>query len=201
MPVDEGIKRRIIELYINERRTIREIAKITKKSSRDIISVLRTHKEKEDGKTDINTQESKQKEEGHDKDDENLAPYTTAYKLFSEGKRPIQVALILNLPEGEVTNYYIEYLRMTQLLELPQIFKELGVKGISVFLILTQKAVAENLKTDEVLNLLKLANHRLPKLEDRIEKIQIKHDILKYEIEEREELLFRYNEKITCVQN
>jgi len=90
---------------------------------------------------------------------------------------------------------------MTQLLELPQIFKELGVKGISVFLILTQKAVAENLKTDEVLNLLKLANHRLPKLEDRIEKIQIKHGILKYEIEEREELLFRYNEKITCVQN
>jgi hypothetical protein len=141
------------------------------------------------------------KEEGHDKDDENLAPYTTAYKLFSEGKRPIQATLILKLPEGEVTNYYIEYLRMTQLLELPQIFKELGVKGISVFLILTQKAVAENLKTDEVLNLLKLANHRLPKLEDRIEKIQIKHGILKYEIEEREELLFRYNEKITCVQN
>jgi hypothetical protein len=55
--------------------------------------------------------------------------------------------------------------------------------------------MAENLKTDEVLNLLKLANHKLPKLEDRIEKMQIRYDILKYEIDEREELLYRYNEK------
>jgi predicted transcriptional regulator len=78
---------------------------------------------------------------------------------------------------------------MTQLPELPQIFKELEVKGVSVFLILTRKALAENLKTDEVLNLLKLANNKLPKIQDRIEKMQIKYDILKYEIEEREDLL------------
>ena len=40
-------------------------------------------------------------------------------------------------------------------------------------MILTQKALAENLRTDEVLNLLKLANDKLPKLEDRIEKMQV----------------------------
>ena len=74
---------------------------------------------------------------------------------------------------------------MTELPELPQIFKELGVKGISVFLILTQKALTENLKTDEVLNLLKLTNHTLPKLEERIDKMNIKFDVLKYEIDER----------------
>jgi hypothetical protein len=89
---------------------------------------------------------------------------------------------------------------MTQLPELPQIFKELEVKGISVFLILIQKALAENLKTDEVLNLLKLANNKLPKIQDRIEKMQIKYDILKYEIEEREDLLYRYNEKIASAK-
>ena len=42
----------------------------------------------------------------------------------------------------------------------------------------------------------KLANNKLPKLEGRIEKMQIKYDILKYEIEERDDLLYRYNEKI-----
>ncbi|MFZ0697285.1 MAG: hypothetical protein WAM88_09125, partial [Nitrososphaeraceae archaeon] len=127
-------------------------------------------------------------------------PYTKAYKLFSEGKRPKQAALILKLPEAEVTKYYIEYLRMTQLPELPQIFKELEVKGISFFLILTQKTLAENLKTDEVLNLLKLANNKLPKIQDRIEKMQIKYDILKYEIEEREDLLYCYNKKIASAK-
>jgi predicted transcriptional regulator len=102
-------------------------------------------------------------------------PCTKAYKLFSEGKRPIQAALILKLQEAEVTKYYFENLRMTQLPELPQIFNELGKKGISVFLILTQKVLAENLKSDEVL---KLANHKLPKLEGRIEKMQIFHVIV-----------------------
>jgi hypothetical protein len=141
MAVDEETKRRIIDLHSNEYITIREISKIVKKSSRDIISVLRKHesqKYEEDGTNDT----PKQKEEAPDKD---LAPYTKAYKLFSEGKKPKQAALILKHPEAEVTTYYIEYLRMTQLPELPQIFKELGVKGISVFLILTRKALAENL--------------------------------------------------------
>ena len=196
MAIDQETKNKITDLYFKKRLPIREIAKITKKSSRDIILVLKTleSQEKEaDWMIDNNnTKEPERKEEILDKDDKNLAPYTKAYKLFSEGKRPIQVALILKSPEAEVTKYYIEYLRLTQLPDLPLIFKDLGVKGISVFLILTQKALAENLKTDEVLNLLKLANDKLPKLEDRIAKMQIRYDILKYEIDEREELLFRY---------
>jgi hypothetical protein len=139
---------------------------------------LKTLREREEEKNNIDNNNIQESEQSHGNDDINLAPYTKAYKLFSEGKRPIQAALILKLPESEVTKYYIEYLRITQLPELPLIFKELGVKGVGVFMILTQKALAENLKTDEVLNLLKLANHKLPKLEDRIEKMQIKYDTL-----------------------
>jgi hypothetical protein len=162
-----------------------------------VLKTIESQEKEEDWKIDNNnTKELERKEETLDKDDKNLAPYTKAYKLFSEGKRPIQVALILKIPEAEVTKYYIEYLRLTQLTDLPLIFKDLGVKGISVFLILTQKALAENLKTDEVLNLLKLANDKLPKLEDKIEKMQVKYDILKYEVEDHEDLLYRYNEKI-----
>jgi hypothetical protein len=41
MPIDEATKRRIMDLYFNEHKSIREIAKITKKSSRDITPVLR----------------------------------------------------------------------------------------------------------------------------------------------------------------
>jgi hypothetical protein len=200
LAIDQETKNKIIDLYFKQHLPIREVAKITKKSSRDIILVLKTiesQEKEEDWKIDNNnTKELERKEETLDKDDKNLAPYTKAYKLFSEGKRPIQVALILKIPEAEVTKYYIEYLRLTQLTDLPLIFKDLGVKGISVFLILTQKALAENLKTDEVLNLLKLANDKLPKLEDKIEKMQVKYDILKYEVEDREDLLYRYNEKI-----
>ena len=203
MAIHQETKNKIIDLYFKQHLPIREVTKITKKSSRYIILVLKTleSQEKEaDWMIDNNTtKELERKEETLDKDDKD-APYTKAYKLFSEGKRPIQVALILKLPEAEATKYYIEYLRLTQLPDLPLIFKELGVKGISVFLILTQKALAENLKTNEVLNLLKLANDKLPKLEDRIEKMQIKFDVLKYETEECKDLLYRYNEKIASAK-
>jgi hypothetical protein len=196
--IHQATKNKIIDLYYKERLPIREIAKIIKKSSRDIISVLRTlEKVEEKGKIDSKTQESKQKEDGHDKDDETLAPYIRAYNLFSEGKRPIQAALILKLPEAELTKYYIEYLRMTQLTELPQILKEIGIHGVSYFLILTQKAMVEKMKTDQVINLLKLTNDKLPKLEDKVEKIKNKLLVMEYEIEDHKELLYSYNEKIS----
>jgi hypothetical protein len=201
MAIDEETKNKIIDHYFKEHLPIREIAKITRKSSRDIISVSRTHQlqEKEEEKNNINSKnipDSEQKEEGHD-NDKHLAPYTKAYKLFSEGKRPIQAALILKLSEAEVTKYYIEYLRMIQLPELTQILKEIGLHGISYFLILTQKAMAEKMKTDQVINLLKLTNDKLPELEDKVEKLKNKLLVLEYEIEDHKELLYSYNEKIS----
>ena len=52
----------------------------------------------------------------------------------------------------------------------------------------------------KVLNLLKLTNHTLPKLEERIDKMNIKFDVLKYEIDERMDLLYCYNEKIVSAR-
>ena len=54
MLVDPETKRRIIELSLNEHKTIREITRITKKSSRDIISDLKKseNQEKENGKVE-----------------------------------------------------------------------------------------------------------------------------------------------------
>jgi hypothetical protein len=198
MAIHQATKNKIIDLYFKEHLPIRGIAKITRKSSRDIISVLRTPglQEKEEDINSKNIPDSEQKEEGHDIDN-NLAPYTKAYKLFSEGKRPIQAALMLKLSEAEVTKYYIEYLRMIQLHELPKILKEVGIHGISYFLILTQKAIAEKMKTDQVINLLKLTNDKLPELEDKVEKLKNKLLVLGYEIEDHKELLYSYNEKIS----
>ena len=41
MPIDENIKRNIRDLYFDQHKTIRELAKITRKSSRDIIAELK----------------------------------------------------------------------------------------------------------------------------------------------------------------
>ena len=47
-----------------------------------------------------------------------------AYRLFSEGKTPIEVAIILNIREPEATQFNLEYWKLSQLGSLNQIYKE-----------------------------------------------------------------------------
>src|SRR5688572_32461591 len=51
-----------------------------------------------------------------------------AYKLFSEGKTPVQVATILNLGDPEVTELYGEYWKLRELDKLDTIYKETNGK-------------------------------------------------------------------------
>ena len=43
-----------------------------------------------------------------------------AYKLFSNGKTPLQVAIILNIGQTEVTHYYAQYLTLVGLMTSPK---------------------------------------------------------------------------------
>ena len=75
----------VLDLY-NQGKTIREIAKEVRMSFRDIGVILKkTFPEKAEGLKE-------QQEEL-----QQLSVSTQAYKLFSEGKRPVEVAIALNL--------------------------------------------------------------------------------------------------------
>jgi hypothetical protein len=43
---------------------------------------------------------------------------TQAYKLFTEDKTPVEIAIQLNISEKEVTKYYTEYWRLKGLYRL-----------------------------------------------------------------------------------
>ena len=62
MVIDQETKRRIMDLYFNEHKSIREIAMITKKSSRDVIPVLRNseHKRKDQRNEESDGSDSEQ---------------------------------------------------------------------------------------------------------------------------------------------
>ena len=55
---------------------------------------------------------SREKEEKQDKKQPLLSPSSQAYRLYSEGKSLIDVAISLDLSESEVTKYYEEYLEL-----------------------------------------------------------------------------------------
>jgi DNA-binding CsgD family transcriptional regulator len=87
LKITEERKKRVIDLYFNQHKTYAEIVEIEHISPRDIHAII---KEEE-----ARRQKYKQQDIS-----------AQAYKLFSEGKTPVQVAITLNLGQPEVTKLY-----------------------------------------------------------------------------------------------
>src|SRR5215212_9711164 len=105
-------ERLVIDLY-SQGKTIREISKEARISFRDIGTILK--------------KASGEKEENQDKEQSSLlSPSTQAYRLFSKGKAPIEVAIALDLTESETTKYYEEYLDLKQMHDLKMVHEEIG---------------------------------------------------------------------------
>jgi transposase len=78
-------ERAVLDLYYNQRKSVREIAKEARMSFRDIGVILNKaceDKEAEQGK--------EQQQHRAEKSQVQLALSTQAYKLFSDGKTPIE---------------------------------------------------------------------------------------------------------------
>ena len=113
-------ERLVLELYYNQGKTYREISKEARISPRDIGVILNKGiEEKTEG-----LKEEQQEDNDSDKNQEQHSTLSTqAYKLFSEGKTPLEVAITLNLGESEATKYYREYWKLKRLQILISIHK------------------------------------------------------------------------------
>jgi CII-binding regulator of phage lambda lysogenization HflD len=198
----------IKDLRFNQHKTIREIATITGKSSRDIIALLKNSVDKEKGEESNkiygnNTGDLNQGNEETKHRDENLPSYTKAYQLFSEGKKPKDVAITLRLSEAEATKYYLEYLRLGDLPKLPFIYEKLrGPQGIGYLIELSKLALAEKMTPKQVLNLLKMANDcRLYNIESKIEKYKAAIAQLRLHRQTQGQELYALNNKIASAKS
>ena len=112
-------ERLVLDLY-NQGKTIREIAKEVRMSFRDIGAILNKaleEKKREGSKEEQDNIESK-------KNQERLSVSSQAYKLFSNRKTPLEVAIALNLRESEATKFYKEYWKLKQLHNLNMVYEE-----------------------------------------------------------------------------
>ena len=89
-----------------------------------------------------------------------------AYKLFSDGKSAVDVAIALNLRQAEVTEFYREYWKLEQLYDLSEVYEE--IKGdIHSFVNLYRLSKTAGMNTQQVVNLLNIANNHLPAVKQR----------------------------------
>ena len=62
--------------------------------------------------------------EKNQEQEQHLSISAQAYKLFSDRKTPLEVAIALNLRESEATKFYKEYWKLKQLHNLTMVYEE-----------------------------------------------------------------------------
>src|SRR5215216_2235965 len=159
MPVNEEEKRRIIDLHFDQGKTIREVSKIMGKSSHDITPVTKEHRIQL--AQNYVTDNREQNDDAHSMYD-RVIPNVKAYKLFDEGKNPLEVAAELNLPGPQVQQFYIEYLNLKRMHNLVTIYQE-NKGSVGYFLKLVKLGKKEQLTPEQIMKLIQMADsiHRL----------------------------------------
>jgi hypothetical protein len=104
----------VIDLYYNQRKNVRQIAQEARISFRGIAAIINKKEEAADVNGDgsgngngIIAIDNQQQQLGNGSSQSNQKS-TQAYKLFSEAKKPVEVAIQLSLSEKEATRYYTE---------------------------------------------------------------------------------------------
>jgi predicted transcriptional regulator len=179
----------VIDLY-NQGMPVREIAKELRMSFRDIGAILK-------------------KASGELEEKQSSSPSAQAYRLYSEGKSTLEVAIAQDLSEGETTRLYKEYLNLKHMDDLQIIYEEIG-PDIMPFLELYKLSRDADMKPKHVVNLLQMSNEHLPLLELKYERLKKKIDSLESEkqklrglgsqVEVLTKVLEKYNKEIKNLQ-
>ena len=160
-------ERLVIELY-NQGKTYREISKEARISPRDIGVILNKVIE---AKKTIEGSKEEQDDSKENQRQQQLSLSAQAYKFFSEGKTPLEVAIELNLKESDATKFCKEYWNLKQLHSLNMVYEEIK-DDIESFLRLYKLAKAKGVGVRQVIHLLKIANNNLSEIKWRYERLK-----------------------------
>jgi hypothetical protein len=154
MLIKEEEKRRILDLHFNQGKTIREVSRIMGKSSHDITPVTKEHRIQLAHRYALANGE---RSDVIQREQDRAIPNVKAYKLFDEGKNPLEVAAQLNLPGPQVQQFYVEYLNMMRMQKLVTIYQETQ-DSIGYFLKLFRLAKKKGVTPEQIMSLIQMAD-------------------------------------------
>jgi hypothetical protein len=177
-------ERLVLDLY-NQGKNTREISQEVGISFRDIGSIL---------------SKARLEKEAQEQQGQKISQAAQAYKLFSEDKSPVDVAIALNLRQAEVTEFYREYWNLKQLYELHQVYEEIK-DDIYSFVKLYKLAKAVGMNTQHVGKLLGIANSYLPAVEYRYQELKIEEAFLQAGNRNSARTLQELSDRISITRN
>jgi transcriptional regulator len=168
----EEKERRVLDLY-KQGRTYREIAKEARISPRDIGIIVRKAQQQEDlGKNNGRAAEP-------------LDKNTQAYRLFSKGKTPIEVAIELGLDRNETIRLYRDVWKLKRLYTLNNVYEEIGEEirtFLKLYKIVKDQGMLGNLEA--FVSILEGAAYDIPALQRQIERLKNEVESIQYQEQE-----------------
>jgi cytidylate kinase len=165
----------VLDLYYNKGYTYRQITKELKMSPNQIRDIIRRHEEKD------NAIANRKRE---------LSLSSKAYKLYSKGKNRAQVAIMLDIPEPQATQFHFEYFRLTGQDELISLYARTKGKLSSLLKLFDELARNRGMSIEQIANVVEISLHKLPNMESLYD--QAKREVERL-VEKRDYLLFNIN--------
>ena len=159
----EQKERCIIDLYYNQGKTTREIVEELRVSPNYVSAALKKHEEEENAAAVTKIE----REEQENKTSKEVA----SFKLFSEGKNTIEVAIDLKLSEEEVTQFYKGFLKLKGLDKFGIIYEK-HEHHVPRLLKLCGKAEKEGVSKEQLVKLAELADENNPLGLSQLEKLR-----------------------------
>ena len=127
---------------------------------------------------------------------------TQTYKLFSQGKKPVEVAIQLNPSEKEATRYYTEYWRLKRLYGLYEIYQE--SKGNLSYILKLCRLLKDRNNSDNIewfVNMVNIGTYNIPDLQKQYAKLQDEVQVIDHQkVVSKAELDNMNNQSQSCVE-
>src|SRR5690242_16107156 len=184
----------VVDLY-NQGKNVREISQEARMSFRDIGAILKKAEEANNGNAI---------DDGKDNNNNNKSTNvkaTQAYKLFSEGKKLVDVSIQLDIRENEATKYFHEFLRLKGQDEVYEIYLENKhyLRTLRMLLrVLKREGMAAAIdKIDWFVHMVKIGTYRIPELQNQYRKIKNEVEVIDHKKVVSKHALEDMNNQIT----
>jgi hypothetical protein len=149
----ESRKERVRHLYYEEGKSTRDIARIERISIRDISAVIK----EEEARKQRHEDDSQKQLEGE------LS--AAAYRLFNQGKTPVEVVIELKLTGPRVFKFYKEYLQLKGLSDVALFCDKIG-EDAWAYLDLYQSCNSRGMSNKEIVKAVDIALNELPSADE-----------------------------------
>jgi predicted DNA-binding protein YlxM (UPF0122 family) len=150
----EEKEKHVLDFHYNKGYTYRDIAKELRMSPNQITEIIKRHEEKD------NAIANKKK---------HLSLSSKAYKMFSEGRTNVYVAIKLDIPQTQVSQFRLEYWKLTGQDKLATLYTMIEGRIFSLSKLYQELVIKRGMSIEAVANVVDIALHELPYMESLLD--------------------------------